>query len=62
MSFRGSVLAHPPPESIRRNIRLPRRRRYYPSPVSWRDEVLYFLLVDRFSDGREGQRPLLDRG
>ena len=24
-----------------------------PSPTFWEDEVLYFLLVDRFSDGRE---------
>jgi glycosidase len=28
-------------------------RRYFPSPVAWEDEVLYFLLVDRFSDGAE---------
>ena len=34
---------------------------YYSSPADWRDEVLYFLLPDRFSDGREGDRPLLDR-
>src|SRR5437868_752014 len=26
---------------------------FTPSPVAWEDEVLYFLLVDRFSDGRE---------
>jgi glycosidase len=32
-----------------------------PSPVDWRHEVLYFLLVDRFSDGQEATRPLLDR-
>ena len=25
----------------------------YPSPASWDDEVLYFLFIDRFSDGRE---------
>jgi len=42
-------------------VSLPRRVSYHPSPVDWRDEVLYFLLVDRFSDGREGGRPLLDR-
>ena len=23
---------------------------YHPSPADWRDEVLYFLLPDRFSD------------
>ena len=34
---------------------------YTPSPVDWRDEVLYFLLPDRFSDGREDSRPLLTR-
>ncbi len=30
-----------------------RDRSYYPSPANWQDEVLYFLFVDRFSDGRE---------
>ncbi|MDF7801338.1 alpha-amylase family glycosyl hydrolase [Pontiellaceae bacterium B1224] len=30
-----------------------RGRSYYPSPASWDDEVLYFLFVDRFSDGCE---------
>ena len=34
---------------------------YHPSPADWRDEVLYFLLPDRFSDGREADRPLLTR-
>ena len=28
-------------------------RRYFPSPIAWEDEVLYFLMLDRFSDGRE---------
>jgi glycosidase len=28
-------------------------RHFYPSPASWSDEVLYFLFLDRFSDGRE---------
>ena len=28
-------------------------REFYPSPVNWQDEVLYFLFVDRFSDGHE---------
>lgn len=28
-------------------------RSFHPSPVAWEDEVLYFLMVDRFSDGRE---------
>ena len=26
---------------------------YWPSPASWADEILYFLMVDRFSDGKE---------
>ncbi|WP_138475263.1 alpha-amylase family glycosyl hydrolase [Dyadobacter bucti] len=26
---------------------------YFPSPQAWEDQVLYFLLVDRFSDGDE---------
>jgi glycosidase len=38
------------------------RGKVYPSPASWRDQLLYFLLPDRFSDGGEGQRPLFDRG
>jgi glycosidase len=34
-----------------------------PSPSAWADEVLYFLLVDRFSDGREdGGTPPLGPG
>ena len=33
----------------------------YPSPIDWRDQVLYFLLPDRFSDAKEGQHPLFDR-
>ena len=32
-----------------------------PSPLTWRDQVLYFLLPDRFSDGAEQQRPLYAR-
>lgn len=32
-----------------------------PSPIDWRDQVLYFLLPDRFSDGQEDQHPLFDR-
>jgi hypothetical protein len=34
---------------------------YHPSPADWRDEILYFLLPDRFSDGHEEDRPLLSR-
>ena len=28
-------------------------RKYTPSPAAWEDQVFYFLLVDRFSDGNE---------
>lgn len=34
---------------------------YNPSPQDWRDEILYFLLPDRFSDGNESERPMLNR-
>ncbi len=33
-------------------------RAYRPSPATWEDEMLYFLLVDRFADGRD--RPAFD--
>lgn len=32
----------------------------HPSPVDWRDQIFYQLLPDRFSDGREEDRPLYD--
>ena len=28
-------------------------RAYFPSPEHWEDQVIYFLMVDRFSDGKE---------
>jgi Alpha amylase, catalytic domain len=28
-------------------------RRFFPSPAAWEDQVLYFLMLDRFSDGKE---------
>src|SRR5262245_40072608 len=28
-------------------------RQYTPSPACWADQVLYFLMLDRFSDGNE---------
>ncbi|MFO0929691.1 MAG: alpha-amylase family glycosyl hydrolase, partial [Gemmataceae bacterium] len=37
------------------------RGRVFPSPVNWRDQFLYQLLPDRFSDGREASRPPFDR-
>ena len=32
---------------------LRRGKQFHPSPTCWEDEVLYFLMLDRFSDGRE---------
>src|SRR5689334_5571365 len=60
MAFRDVLLGQPRPSSVR-GVPLPRRERFFPSPADWRDEVLYFLLPDRFSDGQEAGRPLLDR-
>lgn len=34
------------------------RSRVFPSPVDWRDQFFYQLLIDRFDDGQE--RPLFD--
>jgi glycosidase len=57
--FQQAQLAAARPSSIRA-VELPRRERYHPSPADWRDEIIYFLLPDRFSDGIEATRPLLD--
>jgi len=53
------VLEHPKSvEEININI----RSKGYPSPQTWRDQILYFLLPDRFSDGKEveNHRPLFN--
>jgi glycosidase len=60
MDFTTDALQQERPERVR-DIDLPRRLPYYASPAAWRDEVLYFLLVDRFSDAGEEGRPLVDR-
>ena len=31
----------------------PTRRTFTPSPAAWEDQMLYFLLLDPFSDGQE---------
>ena len=61
MTFADNALGQNRPDSIRQDVLLPRRQGYYPSPADWRNETLYFLLVDRFSDGQEDTRRLLDR-
>ena len=35
------------------NLRALTGRRFTKSPAAWEDQVLYFLMLDRFSDGRE---------
>jgi len=59
--FAAALLAQAVPTSVGA-VQLPRRKSFHGSPIDWRDELLYFLLVDRFSDGQEASRPLLDRG
>jgi glycosidase len=62
-----SILAADPPRSLRQILDRehypkdwPTRKKYYPSPGDWRDEVFYFLLPDRFSDGQEQPARLLN--
>jgi glycosidase len=57
-----TLLSQPRPDRVADVLRAPTAGGFFPSPGDWRDEVLYFLLPDRFSDAREAQRPLLDRG
>lgn len=37
-----------------------RKTKGFKSPETWRDQILYFLLPDRFSDGDENRKPLFD--
>jgi|tagenome__1003787_1003787.scaffolds.fasta_scaffold18458823_1 hypothetical protein len=53
MTFRSQAAGRPRPDRLTQVV-LPTRQSYSPSPADWREEVLYFLLVDRFSDGHEG--------
>jgi glycosidase len=57
MGFVQDTLAVPRPDAVR-DVALPRRQPGFPSPVDWRDEIIYFLLPDRFSDGQEQGPPL----
>ncbi|MEA2698242.1 MAG: hypothetical protein QOI66_2513, partial [Myxococcales bacterium] len=59
MAFVDDSLNAKRPASVR-PVALPRRTAGFASPADWRDEIIYFLLPDRFSDGREATRPLLD--
>ncbi|GFO57041.1 alpha-amylase [Geomonas sp. Red276] len=40
------------------DYKLPKTAQLHPSPTDWRDQVIYFLLPDRFSDGKETGAPL----
>ena len=42
------------------DLNLEPRGRVFPSPASWKDHVFYQILPDRFSDGREDERPQYD--
>jgi glycosidase len=58
----AQILQTPAPRTIQAaRANFPQRDAMHPSPEDWRDEILYFLLPDRFSDGQEHTRPLLDR-
>jgi len=35
------------------DLRALTRRTFHPSPAAWEDQVLYFLMLDRFSNGKE---------
>ena len=59
MSFADTILRSGRPDSVR-SVALARRTPFFPSPVDWRNEIIYFLLPDRFSDGGESGRPLVD--
>ena len=43
------------------SLNLQPRGRVSPSPTTWRDQILYFLLPDRFSDGEEDSRNRFER-
>ena len=65
---RGSLLSSPVPTPIEPNAptsleqaSLTPRGPVHPSPNDWGDQILYFLLPDRFSDGKESERPMFDR-
>ncbi len=43
MSFAEDVLSQARPDSVRGIACRAERQSYFPSPVDWRDQVLYFL-------------------
>ena len=61
MADLNDILDKAPPRSLAEALAdWPARDRYEPSPNDWRDEIFYFLLPDRFSNGQEAPDRLLD--
>jgi glycosidase len=55
-----SILSSAPPRTIAEALQNWPKRGYRESPTDWRDQVFYFLLPDRFSNGRERPDRLLN--
>ncbi len=61
MSNINAIVNADPPRSLAEALQnWPQRDRIHPSPGDWRDEIFYFLLPDRFSNGRERSDRLLN--
>ncbi|MDD5673960.1 MAG: alpha-amylase family glycosyl hydrolase [Chitinivibrionales bacterium] len=60
MNNLASILAAGAPRSIGAALANWPVRAYRGSPADWRDQVFYFLLPDRFSNGKESPENLLD--
>jgi glycosidase len=54
-----TIIELSPPQDLS-HASLKPRGKVHPSPKSWRDQIFYQLLPDRFSDGQEATRPLFD--
>lgn len=52
-------LNEPAPQELSQ-VKLRPIGKVHPSPKSWRDQIFYQLLPDRFSDAQEDSRPLFD--
>lgn len=59
MSNINEILDSPPPRTLGEAQRKWPQRKYTSSPGDWRDHIFYFLLPDRFSDGKEQPDRLL---
>lgn len=60
MSNLNTILDSRPPRSLSEAlVKWPQRDKYTSSPCDWRDQIFYFLLPDRFSNGQEQPDRLL---